>query len=207
MKYPLFSRWVTLGTALLLGAIAPALLASRASQSNTTVRLRDDNRTLLIRSGRDRITLTPDDFEVRVLNGLNCEAADLEPEQRMTGQRFFPAPAVDPQTGNVAVGVLLDECFETQVSAVFVVDPQGSGYALYRVSVPGPNPLPDEFSTFPLNSITGLGYLNNELLIQQGDASGTEALLVFSTGQFPAGEYRGCIYTEEGESQRLCPQL
>jgi len=202
-----FSQLVSLGTVLLLGAIAPALMASRPSRNNTTVRLRNDNTVLEIRANRQRITLTPDNFEVRVLDAVNCQEARLEPEQRLTGTRFFPSVAVDSQTGNVAVSVLLQECFETQVSAVFVVDPQGADtYALYRVQVPGSTSLRDEFTTYPLNSIVGLGYLNNELLIQQADASGTEALLVYSTSQHPSGQYRGCVYTEDGESRRLCPQ-
>lgn len=205
MNHSMLSRWVSLGTVLLLGAIAPSLMASR-SQNETTAQIRDDGATLEIRVNRQRITLTPDNFDVRVLNAVNCQEAQIEPEQRLTGTRFFPSVAVDAQTGNVAVGVLLQECYETQVSAVFVVDPQGSGYALYRVQVPGQTVPRDEFTTYPLNSITGLGYLNNELLIQQGDASGSEALLVYSTGNHPAGTYRGCVYTEPGESDRLCPR-
>lgn len=204
MNRSMLSRWCSLGTVLLLGAIAPSLMASRP-QNGTTARVRDDGATLEIRANRQQITLTPDDFDVRVLNAVNCQAAQVQPEQRLTGTRFFPSVAVDAQTGNVAVGVLLQECYETQVSAVFVVDPQGSGYALYRVQVPGPTAPRNELTTYPLNSITGLGYLNNELLIQQGDASGAEALLIYTTGNHPAGAYRGCVYTEPGESNRLCP--
>lgn len=205
MNRSMLSRWISLGTVVLLGAIAPSLMASRA-QNQTTVRLRDDGMTLEIRANRQRITLTPDDFDVRVLNAVNCQEAQLDPEQQLTGTRFFPSVAVDAQTGNVAVGVLLQECYETQVSAVFVVDPQSSGYALYRVQVPGQTVPQDEFTTYPLSSVTGLGYLDDKLLIQQADASGSEAILVYSTANQPGGTFRGCVYTEPGESDRLCPR-
>ncbi|MBD1910326.1 MULTISPECIES: hypothetical protein [unclassified Leptolyngbya] len=205
MNRSMLSRWMSLGTVLLLGAIAPSLMASR-SQDGVTARVRDDGMTLEIRANRQRITLSPNDFNVRVLNAVNCQEAQVSPEQQLAGTRFFPSVAVDAQTGNVAVAVLLQECYETQVSAVFVVDPQNSGYALYRVQAPGQTVPQDEFTTYPLNSITGLGYLNNELLIQHGDASGGEALLVYTTTNHPEGTYRGCLYTEPGEGNRLCPR-
>lgn len=205
------TRWAFLGGVLALGLIAPVLLASTpstpsdASDASTSVALGEGGTHVDITAHGRTFTLTPDDFQARVLDAVNCQEARLEPEQTLTGTRFFPSVAVDAQTGNVAVGVLLQECYETQVSAVFVVDPQPSGYSLHRVPVSGPHPLPDEVSTYPLNSIVGLGYLNRELLIQQGDASGSSALLVYSTTGDPAGVYRGCVYTEAGEGQRLCP--
>ena len=74
MNRSMLSRWCSLGTVLLLGAIAPSLMASRP-QNETTARVRDGGATLEIRANRQRITLTPDDFDARVLNAarrLKC---------------------------------------------------------------------------------------------------------------------------------------
>jgi|GEM_PF-3170962 len=176
-----------------------------SKQQDAGVRVELERNQLHLIAYGETMTLTPDDFEVRVLDAVDCALLRLEPEQRMQGQMFFETVAVDPQTGNVAVGVLLDECVGTQVSAVFVLDPQPGAYTLYRVSVPGDRALPDEFSTFPLDSILNLGYFGNQLLIQQGDASGTTSLLVFSVDEHPAGSYRGCVVTEFVEGNDPCP--
>lgn len=206
-------RPLLLGTGLLLSAIVPllALLPSTSATSQTPkqqdagVRVELERERLNLIAYGTTTTLTPDDFQVRVLDAVNCDVLRREPEQRLAGRWFFDSVAVDPQTGNVAVGVLLEECVETQVSAVFVIDPQPGAYALYRISVPGDRPLPDEFSTFPLDGISHLAYLGDQLLIQQGDASGSGALLVFSTDEHPAGRYRGCVVTRTGEGPGLCP--
>lgn len=203
-------RPLLLSLGVLLGAIAPTLLpasttASELKQQNAGVRVELDRDQLRLTAYGRTTTLTPDDFDVRVLDAVNCAALRLEPEQQLSGRMFFETVAVNPQTGNVAVGVLLEECVGTQVSAVFVIDPQPGAYALYRISVPGDRPLPDEFSTFPLDSISNLGYFGEQLLIQQGDASGTTSLLVFSTDEHPAGRYRGCVVTEFVEGNDPCP--
>ncbi|MGG6293410.1 hypothetical protein ACQ4M4_03215 [Leptolyngbya sp. AN02str] len=181
--------------------------SSEPSQSAPTVSLSSDRTQLYIQHNGSTQTVNAADMNVRVLDALDCNVIDLAPEQTLSGQWFFPNVAVDPNTGNVAVGVMLQECVETQVSAVFVVDPQPPGaYALYRVQVPGSRPLQDEFTTYALNGVGSLGYLDGDLLIKHGDASGSEALLVFPTQpNRPAGTYAGCVYTEMGEGTRLCP--
>ena len=102
---------------------------------------------------------------------------------------------------------MLQECFDTQQSAVFILEPQGSwrSYAIYRVQLPGIKKLSDEFSSYPFRTISQVGFLGNDLLVKHGDASGTEALVVFGNSKKPAGKYSGCLITSIGESQNICP--
>ncbi|MEO1211324.1 MAG: hypothetical protein AAFX78_17510 [Cyanobacteria bacterium J06638_20] len=210
MKRKAFA-WHTLllSASVLMGAIAPAGLTTQASdletKQNAGVRVEVERDELRLTSNGEIITLTPDTFQAHVFDAVNCAELRLEPEQQLEGRLFFDTVAIDPATGNIAVGVLLTECLETQVSAVFTLVPRQGSYALYQVSVPGDRPLPNAYSTFPLSSIINLGYFANQLLVQHGDASGTTSMLIFSTDEHPAGHYRGCIVTNEGESSRLCP--
>lgn len=189
-------------------AIAAFPLAAMA-QANATLpkaRIIANGEQLRVRSTGQTYVIDASDLEVQVLNAVDCDRAEVAERQTLSGQRFVDGSVtVDRTTGNVAVGVLLQECYETQTSAVFVIDPQSSAYGTYRVQVPGTTTLPDEFSTYPLSSITAVGYLQDDLLVKHADASGSEALLVFSAAATPAGEYAGCLYTEFGEGDRLCP--
>ncbi|NEP17412.1 MAG: hypothetical protein F6J97_10980 [Leptolyngbya sp. SIO4C1] len=153
-------------------------------------------------------TIDVDGWNIALLDALDCQTLTQVPQKTFTARRIIGTPAVDAQTGNVAVPVLLEECVETQQSAIFVVDPQGVGsYALYRVQVPGEQVFPNEFSSYPLNSITGVQYWDSSLLVRHGTASGAEALLVFRPGRTPAGEWVSCGVVTPGEGDsRLCEQ-
>ncbi|MBW4514882.1 MAG: hypothetical protein KME11_06615 [Timaviella obliquedivisa GSE-PSE-MK23-08B] len=160
-------------------------------------------------SGR-KTTIAASSLNAQIIEGVDCTQGAIAPRQTLSGQRFFGnrALSIDPLTGNVAVGVVLQDCFDTFTSAVFVIDPQSPGtYAIYRVPVPGTTALPDEFSTFPLNAILRVRYLDGDLLIKQGStAVSSEALLVFTPGTTPAGQYAGCVVTRQDEGRSLCPE-
>ncbi|MBT9317195.1 hypothetical protein [Leptothoe spongobia] len=146
-------------------------------------------------------------WNINVLDALDCETVTQVPQKTLNARRIIGTPMVDPLTDNVAVPVLLEECLETQQTAVFVVDPQGvGGHALYRTQVPGERPLPNEFSSYGLSSISGLQYWDSTLLVRHGSASGAEALLVFRPDITPAGKFASCgfLNTLEG-ANRLCP--
>jgi hypothetical protein len=146
-------------------------------------------------------------WNVNLLDALDCDSLSQVSEKRFYARRILGTPALNPGSGNIAVPILLNECVETQQTALFVVEPQSTGaYALYRVQVPGPRSLPDEFSSYPLNSITGVQYWNSTLLVRQGTASGAESLLMFRPGITPAGEFAGCGITQVQEgADSLCP--
>lgn len=194
-----------------LSAAIPVWASAPSSPTERPVkpraRISANGEQLQIRWRGQRVTINASDLNVRVLDAVDCDRLELADEQTLNGQRFFPGTvAINPEQGDVAVGVLLDQCVETDVSAVFVIDLQPAGaYAIYRVQVPGSDPINDDVSTYPLNSITAVGYLNNDLLVKQGDAAGSEALLVFEAANTPAGSYVGCLLTEQVEGDRLCP--
>lgn len=167
------------------------------------------DKTSLILTWPDNQTNTIDvtSWTINILDALNCDSATLVPQKTFNGRFIVGDPVVDPLTDNVAVPVLLEECFETQQTAMFVVNSQGPGaYALYRVQVPGANPLPNEFSSYSFSSVSGLQYWDSTLLVRHGSASGAEALLAFRPDITPAGKFASCglLNTLEG-ADRLCP--
>ncbi|KST67650.1 hypothetical protein [Mastigocoleus testarum] len=165
----------------------------------TELKIQDGQRTQIIKASR---------LNLRVIDGLNCQARKIFPSQRLAGRRFLPQGfSFNPKTGNLAVGVVLQECFDIQQSAVFILEPQRSwrSYAIYRVQLPGRKALPDEFSSYPFRNIIKIGFFANDLLVKHGDASDSQGLLVFGNSGKPAGKYDGCVVTSVGENQNICP--
>jgi len=151
-------------------------------------------------------SINVNELNVRLMNSVDPETYNPV-EKVMRGQRFVrDSISVDPKTGNIAVGVVLDYFAATNFSAVFIIDPQPGAYAIYRVQVPGSQPLPDEFSTYSLDTIGYVRFLDGDLLIKHGDASGTTALLVFKPANTPAMDYAGCVDLQIGESRSVCPR-
>ncbi|MBT9311405.1 hypothetical protein [Leptothoe kymatousa] len=146
-------------------------------------------------------------WTINILDALDCETLTQVPEKTFSARFIAGDPVVDPLTDNVAVPVVLDECVETQVSAVFVVDPQGvAAYGLYRVQVPGAQPLANEFSSYGLSSISGVHYWDSTLLVRNGSASGAETMLMFRPYLTPAGKFVACGTVTPGEGDAiLCP--
>jgi hypothetical protein len=152
-------------------------------------------------------TIAIQEWNINVLNALDCEAAALVDEQVFTARHIIATPAVDPLTGNVAVPVLLNECLETQQMAVFIVDAHPSeGYALYRAQLPGERTLPHEFSSYPFSSIQKVQYTDSALHVWHSSASGAEAMVTFSPSISPANQFESCDITQTNEgADRLCP--
>ena len=185
-------------------------ISQKSPQSLPTANIVNNGTELKIQSGKTTQTIKASSLNVKVIDGVNCETLKTLPVQNVSGKRFVPqAVSFDPKTGNLAVGVVLQECVETQQSAVFVLQPQSSwrNYATYPVQLPGEKTLPDEFSTYPLRTISQIGFFGDNLLIEHGDVSGTEALIVFGSSRTPAGKYSGCVVTSVGESRNICPNI
>lgn len=187
--------------------MAPVGLAQSVFQTSTTrVDIVQEGRQLRLTDEGQTLSIDANAIDVEVLDALNCDRLELVNRQTLTGQRFVQGTAaVQPDTGVVAVGVLLQDCVETQVSAVILLEPQDGSYSLRTLQVPGRRPLRQDELTYPLNSITALTFLQNDLLVKHGDASGSEALLVFSAEDLQSLQYAGCVYTRFGEGDRLCP--
>ncbi|MBE9077003.1 hypothetical protein IQ241_06780 [Romeria aff. gracilis LEGE 07310] len=206
MSNRFFQTWVAL--ALDGGLAVLPLLAVAQEPAPTHVEATADGTAIQL-SWEDGDSSTYDitDWKIRLLEATDCATLSQVPEKVFSARRIVGTPVVDQATGHIAVPVLLDECVETQQSAVFIVAPQDVGtYALYRLQVPGDRAFPDEFSSYPLASLSGLQYWDGTLLVRQSTASGAEALLAFRPGPTPAGEFATCgiINPQEGAC-RLCP--
>ncbi|MEL6491796.1 MAG: hypothetical protein AAFQ95_17700, partial [Cyanobacteria bacterium J06621_3] len=162
------------------------------------------------------INVTDSQWNITILNALDCESLSVVEQKLMTVERVQGVPTVNAQTGHVAVPVLLDSCIETDQMGVFVLDPEEDGsYALYRTQLPevrGPlsaadRSFPDELSSYAYSTIVDMRYWDSSLLVHHGSASGAEAILVFRPGRSPAGFYAGCavVNNQEGASV-LCDQ-
>lgn len=162
------------------------------------------------------IDVASSQWNINVLNALDCESLSVVAQKTMEAQRIQGVPVVNPQTGHIAVPVLLDSCVDTDQMAVFVLDPsEGGGYALYRTQLPearGPlsdraGSFPNEFSSYAYSTIVDMRYWYDSLLVRQGSASGAEAIMIFRPGRTPAGFYAGCAVVSnlEGASV-LCDQ-
>jgi len=217
MKHRLmqFAAFTAIGCslALLSFAVKSSVLAEGTIESADgaevpEVAVTDDRAALqLTWPDGDRVTLPTDNWNITLLDSFDCETYEQVSQRTLTGNRILGDPVVNPETGNIAVAVLLEECVEVQKSAVFIVEPQGrETYALYRVQVPGDRPLPNEFSSYAMRSVSELHYWDATLLVRQGDASGAVVMLVFRPNDTPTGEYAGCAVLTPGEGEdALCP--
>lgn len=153
------------------------------------------------------IPVAGSDWNISILDALDCTSTSLVETKTLSAQRVVGEVAVNSETGNIAVPVLLDSCVETDQSAVFVLYPdETSRYIFYRTQLPGSRNLPNEFSSYAFNSILAVRYWNDSLYVQQGTASGAESVVIFRPDTTPAGRYAGCgvVAVNEG-SDRLCP--
>ena len=153
------------------------------------------------------IAIADSTWNINVLSALDCASTSVVDTKTMSAQRVVGEVAVDSETGNIAIPVLLDSCVDTDQSAVFILDPsEGGGYALYRTQLPGAQNLPNEFSSYAFSSILDVSYGKGVLYVQQGTASGAQAVTVFRADRTPAGTYIGCTVLNNNEgADRLCP--
>lgn len=150
-------------------------------------------------------TIDASELNVLVLDTYDPETGDRV-DREMTGERFVDV-SVNPETGHIAVGVFLEYFAATTTSAVFIIEPQSGGYAIYRAQVPGDKPFPNEFSTYPLSSIDYVRFVEDNLLVKHGDAAGNTALVVFKPGNTPGMEYAGCVNLNVIEGSGMCSRI
>ena len=153
------------------------------------------------------IAIASSNWNINILDALDCSSLTQVESKTLSAQRVLGDVAVDSETGNIAIPVLLDSCVETDQSAVFILDPsEGGGYSLYRTQLPGDRSFPNEFSSYAFNSILDVSYGKGLLYVQQGTASGAESVVIFRSDGTPAGTYAGCTLVNNSEgANRLCP--
>ena len=168
------------------------------------------NRKILrIYDGRIIKNIRASSLRVRVLDSHTCKGKPVK-RQTLSGKKFFPkAIKLDKRTGNLAVGVLLQDCANQNISAVFILQPKPnwSNYIVHRVAVPGKKQINDRFSTYPLRKIKVIGFIDGNLLIKHTSFKNSEALLVYKKSEKPTGKYAGCVVTQLGKSNSICPSF
>ena len=177
------------------------------NRSIPKVRVVGNGAKLRIYYGKIIKTIQANSLKVRVLDSLSCEGKLVE-RRTLSGKKFYPKTIkLDKKTGNLAVGVLLQDCFEQNVSAAFILQPKPSwnNYIVHRVAVPGKRQINNRFSTYPLGTIKTIGFIDGNLLIQHTNFQDSEALLVYTTSNKPPGKYAGCIVTQINKSDSICP--
>ncbi|QIZ71063.1 hypothetical protein [Oxynema aestuarii] len=177
----------------------------QAAETFPRVEIISNSKQLQAQWGGETFTIDASEMNVFVMDAPDPETGTIKARE-MSGDRIVDY-SVDPQTGNIAVGVMLNYYAATTTSAVFIIDPQPGGYAIYRGSIPGPEPLPDrDFSTYSLSSIQSVRFVEGYLQVVEIDPPGNMALVVFKPSNSPAMEYSGCLNLEVVESTRggLC---
>lgn len=179
------------------------------NRSVPKVRVVGNKTKLRIYDGKIIKTIQANSLKVRVLDSLTCQGKPVK-RRTLSGQKFSAkAIKIDKKTGNLAVGVLLQNCSKQNISAVFILQPQPnwSNYLVHRVAVPGKRQINNRFSTYPLGKINTIAFIDGNLLIKHADVSSSEALLVYTTSNKPAGKYAGCVVTQQGKSNSICPSF
>lgn len=183
-----------------------------------TLRLIRNGTQLRVYDGKIIQTIKANRLKIRVLDSLTCDGIQVK-RRTLSGKRFFSeAVKLDKKTGNLAVGVLLQNCLDQNISAVFILQPKPNwtNYVVHRVSIPGKRLISDRFSTYPLQRIKTIGFIDGNLLIKHADAANSEALLVYTSSNKPVGKYAGCVVTEQNYSDgsghaqkayRICPSF
>lgn len=155
------------------------------------VEIISDRKQLRGEWGGNTYTIDVDELNVLVLDSYDIETGN-QVDRELSGD-LFAEVTVNPVTGHIVVGVVLDYFAATTTSGIFVLDPQAGGYAIYRVQVPGPRPFPNEFSTYGLRDITSLSFVEENLRVQYADAAGNRSTITFQPGNTPAMEYANCV--------------
>lgn len=157
---------------------------------------------LIIDRGGKTSTFNAQDFRSEVMDSMDCQKTARVDKQNLTVTNFMrDQVSVNPQTGEIAIGAIFQYCALTQESAVVVLKSNSDGsYQPRMLQVPGKQALSSN-ATYPLGYIKSLRYINNNLLVNHGNAAGAEAELEFRDGQFAS-----CRITAAGEGeQKFCP--
>ncbi|MEO1430190.1 MAG: hypothetical protein AAFV71_14215 [Cyanobacteria bacterium J06633_8] len=165
--------------------------------------------TIRIYNGKIIKNIPARSLKVRVLDSQTCQGKQLQ-RQTLSGKRFLNHTIeVDKQTGNLAVGVLLQNCLKQNISAVFILQPKPNwnNYVVHRVAVPGEREINNRFSTYPLRNIKGLGFVDGDLIIKYANSDSSEAMLVYTSSNKPIGKYAGCVVTKQSKNHNICPSF
>ncbi len=207
---PIIATLLTLAIATSATAqIIPTTTLKIENSSLTKVRVIRNGTKLRIYDGKIIQTIDANSLKVRVLDSLTCEGKQIK-RQTLAGKTFFSqAIELNKQNGNLAVGVLLQDCFGKNISAAFILQPKPNwnNYIVHRVPVPGERQINNRFSTYPLRRIKQIRFLDGNLLIKHANSTNSEALLVFTLSKQPFVKYAGCVVTQQSDGDSICPSF
>lgn len=205
--------FATITTLLVTSSVNAQLVPSPGIQkqapSITKLQLIENGSKLRIYDGNIIKTIKADSLKVRVLDSITCEGKQVK-RQTLSGQKFFPKTInLDKKTGNLAVGVLLQNCLQQNISAAFILQPKPNwtNYIVHRVPVPGKKQINNRFSTYPLGKIKIIDFIDGDLLIKYSSLNNSEALLVYTASNKPVGKYAGCVMTKQNKRDSICPSF
>ncbi len=157
---------------------------------------------LVVEQGGKTSTFNAQDVKAEMMGSVDCEKMVRVDRQSLSGNKFMrDRVSIDPQTGNIAIGLIFQYCALTQESAIVLLQPQATGgYQSSLLQVPGSKALPTAEATYPIGYIKNLRYNNGELLVTHGSSTDAEAEIVFRDGKFVS-----CNITTPGEGDsNLC---
>ena len=178
---------------------------SPPASGSPKIRVNPDNSLspqLIVEQEGKTHTFKAQDLQVEVMDSVNCQKMTQVDRQALTVNNFMrDQVSTNPQTGEIAIGVILQYCALTQESAIVLLRPKtGGGYQPVMLQVPGRMALSSNNATYPLATIKDVRYTNGNLAIKHGNAAGAEAELVFR-----AGELASCRVITAGEGeQKFC---
>lgn len=157
---------------------------------------------LVVEQGGQTFTFDAQDVKAEMMGSVDCEKMVQVDRQSLIGDNFMrDRVSIDPQTGNIAIGVIFQYCALVQESAIVLLQPQATGgYQTSLLQVPGFKALPTASATYPIGYIKSLRYNNGELLVTHSSSTDAEAEIVFRDGKFVS-----CNITTPGEGDgNLC---
>ncbi|MBV6627138.1 MAG: hypothetical protein KI793_30075 [Rivularia sp. (in: Bacteria)] len=187
--------------------LIPSTPVKLNSASLPNVRVIRNETTIRIYNGKIIKNIRAKSLKVRVLDSKTCQGKQVK-RQTLSGKRFLSKTIeVDKKTGNLAVGVVLQDCWKQNINAAFILQPEANwnNYIIHRVPVPGEREINDRFSTYPLRNIKGLGFVDGNLIIKYANSDHSEAMLVYTSSNKPIGKYAGCVVTKPSKDNNICP--
>ncbi|MCJ8282554.1 MAG: hypothetical protein MJK14_22700, partial [Rivularia sp. ALOHA_DT_140] len=168
MKFlPIVATIVALSiTTSAYGQLVPSNSFKTKASSIPKVQVIENQTKLRIYNGNKINNIPVNSLKVRVLDSNTCENKQVK-RQTLSGKKLLTqAIKFNQRTGNLVVGVLLQDCLRKNLSAVFILEPKPNwnNYVVHRVAVPGKRQINNRFSTYPLGKIKAIGFRDLQVI-------------------------------------------
>ncbi len=171
------------------------------------VRILANGTKLRIYDGKFIQNIKANSLKIRILDSLSCDGKPVK-RQTLSGKKFFNhAITLNKKTGDLAVGVLLQNCLKSHISAIFILQPKPNwdNYVIHRVPIPGEQQINNRFSSYPLKNIQRIGFRDGKLWIKHAHLNNSEALLVYTSSNRQVEKHAPCFVTQQVTNNYSCP--